>query len=204
MNKTEAIKKEQTPIEMLKEIRAWLSFNTEPKKHQTLKLVKDIKKIIESHSPTIGEEDVREPIQNAIYSTGQVNQITCTILTNGIVEYLKDAGFEIIKSNPSEGKGIDTPTPYQCYNETQSPKGRCKKWCENSNYCKRTPKSEGKEEGKYSAADIDTSKMAEESYNSIFQEVRTAMLPLECIKGHEDLTNCENQDKCVYCEGDGD
>lgn len=28
--------------------------------------------------------------------------------------------------------------PYQCYNETQSPKGRCKEWCENSIYCERS------------------------------------------------------------------
>ena len=44
-------------------------------------------------------EAVSEPIQNALYATRNFTTDQCSTLTDGILLYLKDAGFEIIKGN---------------------------------------------------------------------------------------------------------
>lgn len=45
----------------------------------------------------LSEEDVREPIQNALYATNKFLTDECTELADGILNYLKDAGFKIVK-----------------------------------------------------------------------------------------------------------
>jgi hypothetical protein len=41
-----------------------------------------------------------EPIENALYATGRFLTTEATDLAEGILEYLKDSEFEIIKINP--------------------------------------------------------------------------------------------------------
>lgn len=43
------------------------------------------------------EEEIREPIQNALYATGSFFTDECTELAIGILEYLHDAGFNVVR-----------------------------------------------------------------------------------------------------------
>jgi hypothetical protein len=53
------------------------------------------------HLTDLSEEDMKEPIQNALYSTGKFQVDECNELANGIIQYIKDAGMTIVKStNP--------------------------------------------------------------------------------------------------------
>ena len=45
------------------------------------------------------DEDVLEPIQNALYATHAFSLDDCTGLANGILSYLKEAGFAIVRGN---------------------------------------------------------------------------------------------------------
>ncbi len=40
----------------------------------------------------------REPIENALYATGKFTTCQCTELANGIFQYLKEAGFSVIRT----------------------------------------------------------------------------------------------------------
>ena len=46
---------------------------------------------------SLPDEDVSEPIQNALYATNAFTTDQCSNITDGILLYLKDAGFEIVK-----------------------------------------------------------------------------------------------------------
>jgi hypothetical protein len=43
------------------------------------------------------EEDIREPIQNALYATRHFLTDQCTELADGILDYLNDAGFKVVR-----------------------------------------------------------------------------------------------------------
>lgn len=42
------------------------------------------------------DEDVATPIQDALYATGHFTATQCSLLTNGILDYIKDAGMKIV------------------------------------------------------------------------------------------------------------
>jgi hypothetical protein len=92
-----------TSLELLQEIDAWLNFNNSPSKEQISKLRNDIKKHISEQLNilhvrlSLPDEDVSEPIQNALYATNAFTTDQCSNITDGILLYLKDAGFEIVK-----------------------------------------------------------------------------------------------------------
>jgi hypothetical protein len=44
-------------------------------------------------------EEMREPIENALYATKQFLTTQATDLAEGILEYLKDAGFTIVRTD---------------------------------------------------------------------------------------------------------
>lgn len=46
---------------------------------------------------SLPDEDVSEPIQNALYATNAFTTDQCSNITDGILLYLKDAGFDIVK-----------------------------------------------------------------------------------------------------------
>jgi hypothetical protein len=53
-------------------------------------------------------ESQREPIENALYATGKFKSMTpeqCSILSNGIIDYLNDAGFKIVPVSPDNREG---------------------------------------------------------------------------------------------------
>lgn len=52
-----------------------------------------------SGSLPLDDEDVLEPIQNALYATHAFSLDDCTGLSNGILSYLKEAGFAIVRGN---------------------------------------------------------------------------------------------------------
>lgn len=43
------------------------------------------------------DEDMREPIENALYATKRFLTTQCTDLAEGILLYLKDAGYKLVK-----------------------------------------------------------------------------------------------------------
>jgi hypothetical protein len=43
------------------------------------------------------EEDIREPIQNALYATRNFLTDECTELADGILTYLNDYGFKVVR-----------------------------------------------------------------------------------------------------------
>jgi hypothetical protein len=43
------------------------------------------------------DEDIREPIQNALYATRHFLTDQCTELADGILDYLNDAGFKVVR-----------------------------------------------------------------------------------------------------------
>ena len=47
----------------------------------------------------VTNEDLREPIENALYATNRFNTGDCTELAKGILEYIKDAGFKIVRDS---------------------------------------------------------------------------------------------------------
>ncbi len=47
----------------------------------------------------LDNEDALEPIQNALYATHAFSLDDCTGLSNGILSYLKEAGFAIVRGN---------------------------------------------------------------------------------------------------------
>ena len=51
----------------------------------------DVSKLLPS------EEEIREPIQNALYATRNFFTDECTELSIGILEYLQDAGFKVVR-----------------------------------------------------------------------------------------------------------
>lgn len=61
----------------------------------TIKAVKNL--CISDVRLSLPDEDVSEPIQNALYATNAFTTDQCSNITDGILLYLKDAGFEIVK-----------------------------------------------------------------------------------------------------------
>lgn len=49
------------------------------------------------NSDQSSEEEIREPIQNALYATGTFTTDQCSNITDGILLYLKEAGFKVVK-----------------------------------------------------------------------------------------------------------
>ena len=47
--------------------------------------------------PQPGDEEVRTPIQDALYATSKFTTDDCTLLADGILMYLKDAGMGIVR-----------------------------------------------------------------------------------------------------------
>ena len=47
--------------------------------------------------PSLGDEDIKEPIQNALFATNSFTVDECTKLSDGILMYLKDAGYKVVK-----------------------------------------------------------------------------------------------------------
>jgi len=43
------------------------------------------------------DEEIREPIQNAIYATGSYTTDQCTEFSDGILTYLNEAGFKVVR-----------------------------------------------------------------------------------------------------------
>lgn len=43
------------------------------------------------------DEEIREPIQNAIYATGSYTTDQCTEFADGILTYLDEAGFKVVR-----------------------------------------------------------------------------------------------------------
>lgn len=68
------------------------TFNTASWFYQPIEL--PVKESIEP----ISDAEIREPIENALYATGNFNTGDCTDLAIGIIDYLKDAGFVIMHS----------------------------------------------------------------------------------------------------------
>jgi hypothetical protein len=60
----------------------------------TYKLAETLVKVF-SRSPS--DEDIREPIQNAIYATGRFTTDQCTEFADGILTYLNEAGFKVVR-----------------------------------------------------------------------------------------------------------
>ncbi len=42
------------------------------------------------------KETVLEPIQNALYATGKFTTDDCDLLSDGILQYLNDAGLKVV------------------------------------------------------------------------------------------------------------
>lgn len=47
----------------------------------------------------LSDEEMREPIENALYATKRFLTTQATDLAEGIFEYLKDAGFTIVRTD---------------------------------------------------------------------------------------------------------
>lgn len=47
----------------------------------------------------LSNEEMREPIENALYATKRFLTTQATDLAEGILEYLKDAGFTIVRTD---------------------------------------------------------------------------------------------------------
>jgi len=43
------------------------------------------------------DEEIREPIENALYATKHFLPSQATDLANGIIQYIKEAGFKIVR-----------------------------------------------------------------------------------------------------------
>ena len=43
------------------------------------------------------DEEIREPIQNAIYATGSYTTDQCTEFADGILTYLNEAGYKVVR-----------------------------------------------------------------------------------------------------------
>ena len=43
-------------------------------------------------------EEIREPIENAIYATNRFLTTEATDLAEGIIQYIKDAGYSIVRT----------------------------------------------------------------------------------------------------------
>ena len=43
------------------------------------------------------DEEIREPIQNALYSTDRLTTDQCTELADGILTYLNEAGYKVVR-----------------------------------------------------------------------------------------------------------
>ncbi|MCE5226486.1 MAG: hypothetical protein LLG05_11610 [Porphyromonadaceae bacterium] len=50
------------------------------------------------------KEQILEPIQNALYATGRFIPEECTELASGILRYIEDAGYSVIKTRKEEQK----------------------------------------------------------------------------------------------------
>jgi hypothetical protein len=44
----------------------------------------------------LSDEEMREPIENALYATNRFLPTQCTDLADGIIQYIKDAGYTIV------------------------------------------------------------------------------------------------------------
>ncbi len=47
----------------------------------------------------LSDEEMREPIENALYATKRFLTTQATDLAEGILEYIKDAGFTIVRTD---------------------------------------------------------------------------------------------------------
>lgn len=47
----------------------------------------------------LSDEEMREPIENALYATKRFLTTQATDLAEGILEYLKDAGYTIVRTD---------------------------------------------------------------------------------------------------------
>ncbi len=52
---------------------------------------------IKEHLNSVSEEDAKEPIQDALYSTGKFTTDQCDVLVDGILTNLKEYGILILK-----------------------------------------------------------------------------------------------------------
>lgn len=50
------------------------------------------------------KEQILEPIQDALYATGKFIPEECTELAFGIIQYIEDAGYSVIKTKKEEQK----------------------------------------------------------------------------------------------------
>ena len=73
------------------------------------------------------------------------NEVQSYLLVNALrilkpEECINLAETLIAKSSKNEfsKSSVISDSDFECYNETQSSKGRCEEWCKNVNYCKRT------------------------------------------------------------------
>ena len=48
----------------------------------------------------LSDEEMREPIENALYATNIFLTIEASSLAEGIIKYIKDAGYTVILNNP--------------------------------------------------------------------------------------------------------
>jgi hypothetical protein len=63
-------------------------------------ILTELKQEVVKLFPTISlpsEEEVREPIENALHGTGNFFTYECTKLASGILEYLNDHGYKIVR-----------------------------------------------------------------------------------------------------------
>ena len=47
----------------------------------------------------LSDEEMREPIENALYATKRFSTTQATDLAEGILQYIKDAGFTIVRTD---------------------------------------------------------------------------------------------------------
>jgi hypothetical protein len=66
--------------------------NTNSKKDQEPCTIADVSVSV------LSDEEMREPIENALYATGRFLTTQATDLAEGIILYLKDAGYTIVRT----------------------------------------------------------------------------------------------------------
>ena len=59
-----------------------------------------------SQASTVDDESAKEPIQSALYATNKFTVDDCSVLSEGILQYIKDAGYSIT-SNEYASQGAE-------------------------------------------------------------------------------------------------
>jgi hypothetical protein len=76
-----------------------------------------INELCASQLPVVTDEEetesILEPIQNALYATRRLSQDNCIDLSVGILEYIRDAGFKVVRNSliPSSGNTVKEEVP---------------------------------------------------------------------------------------------